>query len=432
MVGNFNNLPEIANALRKGMLKLENYINETCDLIDELEPEIHALLPENDRRQRLLQEAQRLKAMYPSEGSRPPLYGVLVGIKDIFSVQDFPTSAGSKLPSHLFAGPEAVSVQILKEAGALVLGKTVTTEFAYFSPGPTRNPLNREHTPGGSSSGSAAAVAAGYCPLALGTQTIGSIIRPAAYCGIIGFKPSFDRTPTGGLVYFSPSSDHVGMFTQDIAGMQLAASLLCQDWQLAKDNISKLPVLGIPEGPYLLQAEQEALESFEGQIKLLEDAGYRVKRIPVFYNIEEINERHRALGAGEMVRIHRQWFDAYSHLYSIHSKDVYNKGTKISDDELANLQTRGLQLREELKTIMDLEGIDLWLSPSATNTAPKGLSSTGNPIMNLPWTHAGMPVLSVPGGKDKNQLPFGLQLCSRFWQDEELLIWGEGIGAVLG
>src|SRR5690606_13419755 len=139
----------------------------------------------------------------PARKRYPPLYGALVGVKDVFHVDGFVTRAGSKLPPELFAGPEAVCVKRLREAGALIAGKTVTTEFAFFEPGPTRNPHNVAHTPGGSSSGSAAAVAAGMCNLALGTQTIGSVIRPAAYCGIIGFKPSLNRIPTEGLVYFS-------------------------------------------------------------------------------------------------------------------------------------------------------------------------------------------------------------------------------------
>jgi len=157
-----------------------------------------------------------------------------VGIKDIFHVDGFVTRAGTRVPPERFAGPEAASVALLREAGALIAGKTVTTEFAYFEPGPTRNPHNPAHTPGGSSSGSAAAVAAGLCQLALGTQTIGSVIRPAAFCGVVGFKPSFGRIPTSGLVYFSRTIDHVGLFTQDLDGMELAASVLCRDWQPSK------------------------------------------------------------------------------------------------------------------------------------------------------------------------------------------------------
>src|SRR5438067_10834636 len=214
-------------ALRSGQLDLMALINEVCDRIEAQEPLIHALVPEAGRRARLLNEATALQKRFPDPESRPPLYGVLLGVKDIFYVDGFPTRAGSQLPAEIFSEPEASCVTKLREAGVLLLGKTVTTEFAYFEPGPTRNPHNLEHTPGGSSSGSAAAVAAGFCPLALGTQTIGSVIRPAAFCGIVGFKPTYGRIPTAGLVPCAPSLDTIGFFTQDVAGIALVAPVLC-------------------------------------------------------------------------------------------------------------------------------------------------------------------------------------------------------------
>ena len=177
-------------------------------------------------------------------------------MKDIFHVKGFLTRAGSGLPVDLLTGPEAESVTQLKQAGALILGKTVTTEFAYFAPGPTRNPRNPAHTPGGSSSGSAAAVGAGLCPLALGTQTIGSILRPASFCGVVGFKPSFGRISSAGVIPFAVSLDHIGFFTQDVAGATLAAAVLCKNWGdeeartrgdgEAKELLNYRPVLGVP------------------------------------------------------------------------------------------------------------------------------------------------------------------------------------------
>ncbi|RLT42027.1 MAG: amidase, partial [Chloroflexi bacterium] len=218
-------------ALRNDEQNLISYIHAICDRIDRADPQVRAFIPEQRRRARLVEEAVDLIGLYPDAADRPPLFGVLVGVKDIFRVDGFLTQAGSELPSGLFEGDEAAVVTRLRAAGALIAGKTVTTEFAYFQPGPTRNPHNLNHTPGGSSSGSAAGVAAGFFPLALGTQTIGSTIRPAAFCGVVGFKPSYDRIPTAGLLYFSQSLDHVGLFTQDIAGMALAASLLCDGWR---------------------------------------------------------------------------------------------------------------------------------------------------------------------------------------------------------
>src|SRR2546428_11304423 len=250
-------LAPTAAALRSGQLDLLTYIDEMCNRIDAAEPLIHALLPEPGRRQRLLSEAEVLQKRFPDPASRPPLYGILLGVKDIFHVDGFPTRAGSQLPAELFAGPEAACVTLLRNAGALILGKTISAEFAWIEPGPTHNPRNLDHTPGGSSSGSAAAVAAGFCPLALGTQTIGSVIRPAAFCGIVGFKPSYGRISTDGMVFFSPSLDTVGFFTQGVAGIALVAPFLCKDWKPAV--LETLPVLGVPDGPYLEQASTEAL-----------------------------------------------------------------------------------------------------------------------------------------------------------------------------
>ncbi|HET7638908.1 MAG TPA: amidase, partial [Ktedonobacteraceae bacterium] len=220
-------LAATAKALRTNELDLLAYINDICARIDAAEPYIQALLPEPRRRERLLAQAEALQAHYPDPASRPPLYGIPVGVKDMFNVDGFPTQAGSQLPANLFSGPEAVCVRRLRQAGALIVGKTVSAEFAYFEPGPTRNPHNLAHTPGGSSSGSAASVAAGLCPLAMGTQTIGSTIRPAAFCGIVGFKASYDRISTAGLIKCAESLDTAGFFTQDVAGVDLAASLLC-------------------------------------------------------------------------------------------------------------------------------------------------------------------------------------------------------------
>ncbi|MCR4442632.1 MAG: amidase [Peptococcaceae bacterium] len=417
-------LLEVTTALRSGKIDLQDYINSICDRIDERDSRIQALVPETGRRERLLWEAAELEKKYPLTGNRPPLFGVLVGIKDIFRVDGFPTRAGSKLPAHLFDGAQARCVTRLREAGALILGKTVTTEFAYFAPGPTRNPHNLAHTPGGSSSGSAAAVAAGFCPLAVGTQTVGSVIRPAAFCGITGYKPSYDRISTEGLLYYSRSLDHVGLFTRDAAGMLLAAAVVCRDWEQdrAAANMT-LPVLGVPEGPYLKQAPAGTLAAFEEYLLRLVEAGCTVKRIPALENIEEINRRHNRLGAAEMAREHEKLFAEYEGLYRERTADLIREGKEVSAEEVEEgKKSRGL-LRTELEGLMDENGLDLWVSPPSTGEAPAGIESTGNPIMNLPWTHAGLPTVTLPAGRGKKGLPLGLQFSARFMADEMLLAW---------
>src|SRR5215212_3957574 len=223
-------LPGTAERLRSENVALADYVEQVERRVRSIDPHIRALLPEPDRLGRLLRDAARLRERYPNPASRPALFGVMAGVKDLIRVDGFPTRAGSALPDSLFAGPEASVVGRLRASGALILGKTAMDEFAYVEPPATRNPHNLAHTPGGSSGGSAAAVAAGLCPLALGTQTSRSVIGPAAFCGIVGFKPTFGRIPTDGVVPLSPSFDTVGLLTQDVAGAILAATVLVPHW----------------------------------------------------------------------------------------------------------------------------------------------------------------------------------------------------------
>ena len=422
-----------AARLRSGEQSLTAYLEETFDHLVATEPQIQALLPEPERRERLLAEGEALQKRYPNPAERPPLYGVLVGVKDIFSVEGFPTRAGSKLPSGLFESPEAASVKALRQAGALILGKTVTTEFAYFAPGPTRNPHNLAHTPGGSSSGSAAAVAAGLCPLALGTQTIGSVIRPAAFCGIVGFKPSYGRIDPAGLIFVSRSLDHVGLFTQDVAGMRLTASVLCQGWRSGQAEVTsaELPVLGVPDDAYLQQADAEALDNFEAHLIHLENAGYLIRKVSAFPDIETIDFYHRRLMAAEMAQVHAEWFEQQRHLYRPQTVELIALGQTVSQAEVNAARTKQGELRDRLAGLMDQAGIDIWISPPAPGPAPEGIQATGNPAMNLPWTNTGLPTLTVPAGRAQDGLPLGLQLAAKYMQDEQLLAQASSIEAVL-
>ena len=419
-------------ALRNGEAELIAHVQTVCDRIDAGDPLIQALLPEPARRQRLTREAEALLARFPDPARRPSLFGLLVGVKDFFRVDGFPTKAGSKLPAALFDGAESEVVTLLKQNGALIAGKTVTTEFAYFQPGPTRNPRNPEHTPGGSSSGSAAGVAAGFFPLALGTQTIGSVIRPAAFCGIIGFKPSYDRIPTSEMLFFSKSVDHVGLFSQDVATMRLACSALCDSWDSSKGAPPQgLPALAVPDGPYLDEAEEAGRQHFEATLDRLAAEGFRIERIPFFPDYAELNRRHRRLTAVEVAQVHKQWYRVYSDRYSIHMHEIMRTGATISDEERDDIRADQLRLRHAMEEALLSAGADLWIAPAATGPAPLGIHATGNPIMNLPWTNAGVPALSIPAGETEEGLPLAVQFCSPFGADERLLAWGEAIEALV-
>ncbi len=419
-------LAEDVRALRCGDRSLEQLLERIETRFNETESAIEAFLPESDRFLRLRRDATALDPQYPEPGQRPPLYGALLGVKDIFHVNGFTTRAGTEVPVVLFAGEEAGIVARFKRAGALILGKTVSTEFAYFEPGPTRNPHNLAHTPGGSSSGSAAAVASGLVHFALGTQTVGSVIRPAAYCGIVGFKPSYKRVDSSGLVTFSLSADHVGFFTQSVDDMQRVAAVAIDDWNQNMVATGK-PVLAVPDGAYLKQCS--ALNAFEAELEKLVSAGYHIKRVNVLQDIAEIDSFHQDMIAAELAAQHQEWFAWHASLYRPRTAELIRYGQTIATERLQEARQHRLRFRQLLHDVMSAHKIDAWICPAAPDVAPSGISATGDPKMNMPWTHSGLPAATVPAGTGNYDLPLGLQLVSKFHDDESLLHWAGGIEA---
>ena len=415
--------------MRSGHLLFPDFLAQIEARFIEREPAILAFLPEEDRFGRLHVEAETLVLSYPDLITRSVLFGALGGVKDIFHVEGFVTQAGSRLPSGLLQGTEAKSVTRLKEAGALIFGKTVTTEFAYFFPGPTRNPHNPEHTPGGSSSGSAAAVAAGFCHLALGTQTIGSIIRPAAFCGVVGFKPTYDRISREGVIPLSPSLDHIGFFTSDVETAKHVASVLIGDWEL--ETTDRKPTLGIPEGPYLASASDFALARFDATCNSLAQAGYELRRVPIMGDFQEIRNRHDLIMSSEAAQVHTNWFDKYSDLYSAKFTELIKRGQSITDSQLQDAFKARDDFRNQITQTMNEHNIDLWICPPAVGSAPKGLDSTGDPVMCLPWTQIGFPAINLPAGKNDEGLPMGLQVVGLWNSDEALLAWAGDLEKVV-
>ena len=379
--------------------------------IEREDARLQALVPEADRVGRIARELAAAPA--------GPLHGVPVGVKDIMHVDGLGTAAGSRLPPAELAGPEAAAVSLLRAAGAVVLAKTVTTEFALFAPGPTRNPRNLHHTPGGSSSGSAAAVAAGFCPLALGTQTCGSVIRPAAYCGVVGYKPSYGRIPTGGVLLVAESFDTVGLLAADLAWVERAAPVLCSWWRPV--GVLPAPVLARPDGPYLGQATEEALVVLDGL-----DA----TPVPLFADIERINADHHRLMRFELARNHARWYPRLAECYHPSTVAAIRDGLEVDPAEAAQIRRGRLELRARIHSAMDAAGADLWVCPATSGPAPAGLASTGDPNLQLPWTHAGLPAVTLPWATAAGGLPLGLQLVGRFMDDERLLAWAAQLARV--
>ena len=418
-----------AAALREGAVDLHGQIDEALERIDRFDARVRAFLPEPARRERVHASADVLAARYPPPGSRPPLYGVLVGVKDIFAVDGLPTRAGSAIPPEEWVMPQGPAISRLIAAGAIILGKTVSTEFASREPGATTNPHDALHTPGGSSSGSGAGVACGYVPLAIGSQTVGSVLRPAAFVGVVGYKGSYDRVSTDGAVPYSPSVDHVGWFTHDVAGSRLVAAALYPDWR--GDVEARMPVVGVPVGPYLAQAQPAALAAFEATIAALAARGVEVRRVPLLEDIAGINARHSALATAEFGEVHAERFARWGSMFRAASAALFDRAQEVTPEARAEGFISRLELRERLDAAMDRHRIDLWASVPATGPAPLGLGSTGDATMNLPWTHAGVPAITLPAGT-VDGLPVGLQLAGRFGADEEFLAAAEAIDGVIG
>ncbi|MDQ2692934.1 MAG: amidase [Chloroflexota bacterium] len=416
--------------LRAGQLLLPDLLAQVEARLLQQEPVIQALLPDEGRFDRLYDEADALVLTYPDLVGRPLMFGALLGVKDIFYVEGFPTQAGSRLPGETFQGREALSVSRLLEAGALFFGKTVTTEFAYFSPGPTRNPHNPEHTPGGSSSGSAAAVAAGFCHIALGTQTIGSIIRPASFCGVVGLKPTYDRISRDGVIPLSPSLDHVGFFVPDVESAVNAARVLYTDWDEPTEPVKK-PRLGVPAGSYLENVSAESLAHFEQLYKRLEEAGYEMQHTQILPDFAEVRARHDVILSAEAAQVHAGWFEHHERLYSPKFTELIHRGRQISESQLGDALTAREKFRADLRSTFLDHNIDLWICPSTIGAATKGLESTGDPVMNLPWTQAGLPALNLPVGNSPEGLPLGLQVIGNWYKDESLLFWAKDLEQVL-
>lgn len=422
-------LVDTVAALRAGHLDLHEHVDALLDRIEALDATLLAVLPEPGRRERLHADAADLLERYPDPADRPPLFGALVGVKDVLRVDGLPTAGGSTLPVERLAGSESAAVRSLRAAGALPLGKTRTAEFAYAAPGPTRNPHDPGHTPGGSSHGSAAGVAAGFFPLALGTQTIGSIIRPAAFCGVAGFVPTYGRVPADGTLHVSRSLDRVGPFAGDAAGILLAAAALISRWHPVGG--APRPVLGVADGPFLEAAEPAARELFERQVDILAAAGYQVRRELVFEDAEEVAQSLRRLMNGEFAREHAALFERYQDRYRPQTAGGIEQGRAVSDAQLDADRGAALERRRRVESQRHAAGVDLWVTPAALGPAPAGISASGSPWPNLPWSYVGLPAVAIPAGAI-GELPVGLQLVGGWHADEELLEWAVALGRDVG
>jgi Asp-tRNA(Asn)/Glu-tRNA(Gln) amidotransferase A subunit family amidase len=349
------------------------------------------------------------------------LHGVPFGAKDIMETRGLATEYGSPIYKGRIGVHDADIVSELKRLGAVLLGKTQTSAFAYITPAPTRNPRNLDHTPGGSSSGSAAAVAAGMVPLALGTQTKGSVLRPASYCGVAGFKPTFGLFPMKGILPFAKSLDTLGFFTQSPRDMLDLWHALGRDSE-AVANI----VLGVPD-PMPPVAEPMSA-AFQTAMATLQRGGVAVRFIDIAGMLATLAEATHVVMCYEGARFHQQRYEEHGETLADLAAMV-RFGLAIAESQYDEARRHIDACRQKIAELY--KATPVILVPAATGPAPAGLASTGDPAMNAPWTALGTPAISIPMPVGR-ELPLGLQLTAAHGEDGMLLRTAEGVSEILG
>ena len=416
-------LCDAVERLRRGDLRCTDYTAVLLARSESLEKTIHAfawLDPGHVLSAACAAEARRAAGMKLGR-----LHGVPIGVKDIFTTAGIPTGMGSPA----FAGfvPEKTAALVVRaEAeGAFTFGKTVTAELAYFTPGPTRNPWNPAHTPGGSSMGSAAAVAAGMLPLAFGTQTNGSVIRPAAFCGCVGFKPSGGTLATDGIQPFSPTLDQPGLFTRTVEDVALAFSALHEGpealhtgvWPLSP--LDRLPRLAAVRSPVWPQAELAAQQSFVAALARLRAAGAEVVEIELPAVFESAHAVHRTIMAYEAARTLGELQSQQRAKLSAVLNRFLDEGQAIGEKAVAEALTTRQTLQAAFGPFAN--GFDAIVTPPTRGEAPATLEHTGDPSFCTIWTLLGAPALTLPVGFGPQGLPLGLQIVGTPGDDARLL-----------
>ena len=432
---------DAARLIHEGALTSEDLVQACLARIRELEPKVQAWTFLDE--EHALGQARAADELRRSGEAVGPLCGIPVGIKDIIDTSDMPTENGTVLHQGRTPRNDAAVVSALRAAGAVILGKTVTTECAYFHPGKTRNPHNPDHTPGGSSSGSAAAVAAGMVPLALGSQTNGSVIRPAAFCGVYGFKPSHGLIPRTGILPLSRTLDHVGVFARSLEDVALIAEVLVGYDQGDPDTRPRAqvpfravcaeeppipPLLAFIKTPHWDKAEAGTKEAFA---ELAEALGDRMEEVELFSSAADAWTIHKTIMEAEMAsNLEREWTRGRDKL-SQTLRALIECGRELrAVDYQAALRAIG-PMADSLDELF-MERYDAILTPSAPGTAPKGLSATGDPAFCTPWTLCGVPSISLPLMRGENGLPLGVQLVGRRGFDARLLRTARWLVARIG
>jgi amidase len=404
----------VAQLIAEGRLSAEAVVAACLDRIAAREPVVGAwqyLDPEA-----ALAQARQRDASPPGG----PLHGIPIAVKDLIDTANMPTGYGSAIYARHRPAADAACVALARAAGAIVLGKTVTTEFACFTPGKTANPRNPEHTPGGSSSGSAAAVADLMTPLAFGTQTAGSVIRPASFCGIVGYKPSFGTIPRAGVKMLCDSLDTIGTMARNVADAAFFAGVVAGRPELRDVALPVAPPrIGLYRTPMWDEAEPETAAALDHARAALERAGARIEDIPVPADHRRLTETQQAIMGFELVR-------SLAHERLLHSAELspplaqlLDAGLTVGAPEYDAAVAHTASARARLDAFFGT--CDAMLTPAAPGPAPRGLGHTGNPVFNRMWTLLGVPCVTLPAIWGDDGLPTGIQLVGRLGDDARLM-----------
>jgi aspartyl-tRNA(Asn)/glutamyl-tRNA(Gln) amidotransferase subunit A len=415
---------EGARSLRKGTLSavalLEACLTRVRDLDDTLRAWVH--LDEAGARA----AASRAEEEARAGGVRGVLHGIPVGIKDIIHVAGMPTRAGAAAFAHSMPATDATAVARLREAGAIVVGKTHTTQFAFRDPAPTRNPWNLEHTPGGSSSGSAAAVAARMVPVALGTQTVGSVLRPAAYCGVVGYKGTHGAVPVDGVIPLAWSYDHVGVFARSVKDVALAFEVLSGE-SVRIGAAARPPRIAVA-GELIAAAQPEVAAHLSAVADALARAGAILTEIKLPASYADLRARGQIVVEAEAAAYHAEAFATHADDYAPGIAAGIRAGLAHAATAYIAAHRARLRFRDEVTAV--IEEHDALLAPVAPSTAPAGLGSTGDASLCAPWSWTGLPAIALPSGLDGRGLPHAVQLVQAAGVDGHLLgvaAWTERI-----
>jgi len=424
-------ITQLAGQIRKGALSPVQLMESLLKRVEALEPKLNVwvTLDPDDA----LEAARQSERELAQSGPLGPLHGIPVGIKDIIYTEGVKTTCCSPIYADFVPDYDATVVARLKKAGAIIMGKTMTTQFASGDPSPTLNAWNTEHTPGGSSSGSAAGTAARMFPAALGTQTGGSVLRPASYNGVVGLKPTFGLISKHGVYPLSWTLDTVGTFTRSVEDAALILNALVgydendlysadrssTDYHHAIGAQQSPPRIGVLRQYFQERSDDEVWSHTQDIVKRLSNAGASVEVVEVPTSFDALMEARGTIGSAEAANVHSVNFAARPDDYSPIIRSSIERGIPVT--AVGYLEADHIRRQFRLDMANAMKGFDVFLSPSTPTPAPKGLTTTGDSMFQAPWTAAGFPTITLPSGLSTSGLPLGIQLASSHFEERSLI-----------